>query len=127
VGHIIFIAAVMSSSFATNVMQACFLLSFVGLSWAITQWLPYVILGEEIAKQMGLQDEETKSDSPLGAGTIISLHNSSISLPQILSAAMCSGVFELMTKLEKADATAWALRVSTFGAVVAAILTFCDM
>lgn len=126
VGHIIFIAAVVSASFTTNVLQACFLLSFVGISWAIGQWVPYVILGEEIAKQMGLQDEERKSTSPVGAGTIMSLHNSMISLPQILSAAMCSGLFELMKHHEKADATAWALRTPTFGAAVAAFLIIWD-
>ena len=89
--------------------------------------LPYVVLGEEIAKQMDLQNQEPKIASTVGAGGIMSLHNSSISLPQILSAAMCSGVFELMTKHEKAYATAWALRVSTFGAVAAAVSTISFM
>lgn len=123
-GHITFILIISIATVVTTATQASFFLALAGISWALTQWIPYVILGEEIANQTHLQGCETNKALMVEAGTIMSLHNAAISLPQILSAVACSGVFEMASGFGKANATAWAMRIAELGTILATYCTY---
>ncbi|RIA80349.1 major facilitator superfamily domain-containing protein [Glomus cerebriforme] len=49
--HFIFAFAMLSTWFVTDTFQASILISLCGISWTITMWAPYSILGEFISKE----------------------------------------------------------------------------
>ncbi|KAF2789768.1 hypothetical protein K505DRAFT_191812, partial [Melanomma pulvis-pyrius CBS 109.77] len=124
-GHVLFIFIILLTFFVKTSVQGTFLLALAGIPWALTQWLPYVALGEEITfmSGIGIGEGDLRSHLKVEAGVVMSLHNAAMSLPQMLAAAMCSGIFWLAKDFEHSDATAWAIRISAVGTVIAAYLT----
>lgn len=92
------------------------LVASVGISWAITLWVPYSLIGVLMSKrQEGLQDgPET--------GAVMGMHNAAISAPQILSALISSVVF---AGFGGADVgVVWTLRIGGCWTVVAAVFSW---
>ncbi|KAJ6617111.1 major facilitator superfamily domain-containing protein [Mycena sp. CBHHK59/15] len=46
--HLLFVACMLGTFFTSSVEGATFLISLTGVSWAITQWAPFSLLGEAI-------------------------------------------------------------------------------
>ncbi|GBC03127.1 hypothetical protein RclHR1_00050035 [Rhizophagus clarus] len=51
ISHFIFAFSMLSTWFVTNIFQASILISLCGISWTITMWAPYSLLGEFIANE----------------------------------------------------------------------------
>ena len=116
-----------STFFVTSQLGGTCLVASTGLSWALTLWVPYTIIGEEIAARQDLQtnlaEEELGASPEPQAGAIMSLHNVAISLPQIAAAVVCSGVFWLARLAASQDGTGIALRIGGLAALGAALLS----
>ncbi|PKK75946.1 MFS general substrate transporter [Rhizophagus irregularis] len=51
ISHFIFAFSMLSTWFVTNIFQASILISLCGISWTITMWAPYSLLGEFVANE----------------------------------------------------------------------------
>ena len=125
-GHIMFVFILLLSLFVKTPVQGISLLALAGIPWAMTQWIPHVALNEQVFSMSvtGEWEPNSESEAKIQTGTIMSLHNAAISLPQILAAVVCSGIFWVWKGLGWSDATAWSMRMAAFGTLIAAYLTF---
>jgi len=75
------------------------LISSLGLSWAVTLWVPFCLIGLLMSRKREHHlDSGTNGDHQLTQmGVVVGLHNAAISVPQILSALICSAVFMAST------------------------------
>lgn len=92
------------------------LVASVGISWSLTLWGPFAIIGYEVAAS----DSELPTGQKLQAGMIMSLNNIAISAPQLVAAIICSGIFRFAQWMGSADGMGWALRGGSYAAMVAA-------
>lgn len=122
--HIISATAMFSTFLVTSQTGAIVLVACVGLSWALTLWAPFAIIGAEIAvRRRTLGTEDWERSSADGAGAIMGLHNTAISAPQILAALVCSVIFSIVQATGAQGGTAWVLRAGGCATLVAAYLT----
>lgn len=133
--HVFFALAMFATMMVTTETAATFLVASVGLSWALTHWAPFAIIGNELGSELaarqsfnastnGFPDNETPTVSvEVQAGAIMGLHNVAISAPQIIAALACSAVFGLAKSLGSQDGTGWVLRAGGCAALCAAYLT----
>ena len=130
-GHTYFVLAMLATFFITSQAGATFLIASVGLSWALTLWAPFAIIGNELSARQSLRDciTDISGEEPppisrdVQAGAIMGLHNVAISSPQILAALACSGIFGLAKMLGSQTGTGWVLRAGGCAALGAAYLT----
>ncbi|KAK4690270.1 hypothetical protein P7C71_g6480, partial [Lecanoromycetidae sp. Uapishka_2] len=121
----------LATFFVNSQANATFVIASVGLSWALTLWAPFAIIGNELAARQSLQDtiSDISGEEPppvsrdVQAGAIMGLHNVAISAPQIIAALASSGIFELAKLRGSSNGTAWVLRSGGFAALGAAYLT----
>ncbi|CAF9912907.1 MAG: Allantoicase [Alectoria fallacina] len=129
--HIFFALAMFATMMVTSQAAATFLVASVGLSWALTHWAPFAIIGNELANELaarqsfststnGFSNEEM-STVDVQPGAIMGLHNVAISTPQIVAALACSAIFGLAKSLGSQDGTGWVLRSG--GYLISAHLT----
>ncbi|KAK4610084.1 General alpha-glucoside permease [Fulvia fulva] len=113
--------------------QGIILVAFAGIPWAVTQWVPFAIVGYETSRlglvpsaeredgedgQRGRDDEEEDSRS----GATLGVHNLAISLPQVLSGLVSSGTYKIAEVAKSEVPTAWVLASSGVAAFVASWL-----
>ncbi|KAK5277258.1 hypothetical protein LTR16_010030, partial [Cryomyces antarcticus] len=96
--HLLFAFAMFTTFFVTSQLGGTLLVALVGLSWAVTLWAPFAIIGVELAtrqRHRGSSDGEEELAFPTDdqAGATIGFHNVAISAPQIIAALACSGIF----------------------------------
>ena len=121
-----------STFFATSQAVATFIIAATGISWALTLWAPFAIIGHELASPDTLQDtmEESQDEvassesSEVQAGAVMGLHNVAISAPQIIAALACSGIFSLVKMAGSPYGTGWVLRAGGCAGLGAAYLTY---
>lgn len=133
--HAFFALAMFSTLFVTSQAAATFVVASVGLSWALTLWAPFAIIGNEFASRQAFNEtiDEVSADEAsstltsnsveVQAGAIMGLHNVAISAPQIIAALACSGIFGLAKMAGSHYGTGWVLRAGGCAALVAAYLT----
>lgn len=130
-GHFFFFLAMFATFFVKSPADATFVITSVGLSWALTLWAPFAIIGNELAARQSLRDtisdisgeEPPPTSRDVQAGAIIGLHNVAISAPQIIAALACSGIFGLAKLMGSQNGTGWVLRAGGCAALWAAYLT----
>ena len=117
--------------FVSSTTAAILVIALTGVSWGITQWAPFTLLGEEIAMHQAETDSATEKGGrhwmTNQSGAIMGVHNASISAPQILAALGSSCIFWLFegNRPGEDDGIAWVLRTSGVAAVVAAYFAWC--
>ncbi|KAG9240962.1 putative sucrose transporter [Calycina marina] len=116
-GHAYFVTAMILTFFITSRFASMLLVASVGISWAITLWVPYCLVGAVLARRQRLE-----LDDALEAGVVMGFHNVAISAPQIISAVICSIVFTLCDGTD--SGVAWVLRIGGFWTLVAAYLSW---
>ena len=133
--HIFFALAMFATMMVTSQAAATFLVASVGLSWALTHWAPFAIIGNELGNELAarrsfntsthgsLDDERSTVNVEVQAGAVMGLHNVAISAPQIIAALACSLIFALAKSLGSQDGTGWVLRAGGCAALFAAYLT----
>lgn len=118
---------------------ATLLIAVLGISWALTQWAPFALIGEELAKSrqqsqryLPLRDLDDDLDvekaSVFGSqddsqtALILGLHNLAISAPQIVAAVGSSMLFWTLERvgIVGTDAIGWLFMLGVFPAGAAA-------
>jgi solute carrier family 45 protein 1/2/4 len=112
----------------------------IGISWGLTQWVPFALIGEYVSKiqcdyervsmeNIDQTDEDLDpfdSDSPrLDAGIVLGIHNIYIVIPQFISTFACSLLFKLAeyeANGGSVDQYGLVLRVGTIAAIFAGFL-----
>ncbi|KAK5157609.1 hypothetical protein LTR04_005410 [Oleoguttula sp. CCFEE 6159] len=127
--HLLFAFAMFTTFFVTSQLGGTLLVALVGLSWAVTLWAPFAIIGVELAtrqRHRGSSDGEEELAFPTDdqAGATIGFHNVAISAPQIIAALACSGIFWFAQSIGSQDGIAWVLRAGGRAALGAAYLAF---
>ena len=114
------------SVFIRNWIGTLVLVSLAGVAWAIALWVPFAIIGSEIAgRHEHIGDLLAGDLDPMRqdqAGTIIGLHNSVISATQLIAVTMSSVVFWQAERLGIEDGTGWVLGACGCAALIAAVL-----
>lgn len=130
--HVFFAVTMFATFLVTSQAAATFVVASAGLSWALTLWAPFAIIGNELAKRQSFQDsanfmdgeEDSSASSEVQAGAVMGLHNVAISAPQIFAAFVCSGIFGLAKLAGSHNGTGWVLRAAGCAALFAAYLTY---
>jgi solute carrier family 45 protein 1/2/4 len=119
--HIFFAITMFSTIFVTSWLGATVLIALTGVSWALTLWAPYSIIGNELTiLEVGERGSASRSRT---TGSIMGIHNVAIAAPQIVAALLSSFIFWLSQELGSEDGTGWALRAGGVSALFAAYLT----
>jgi solute carrier family 45, member 1/2/4 len=122
--HLLFSFAMLSTIFVKSQTPAIILAAFVGISWAATLWIPFAIIGKEVAARnewnAQVLDGDLEPAQQDQAGAIMGLHNCAISAPQIL-AALASGI---IFWLVPSDGIGWVMRFGGCATLVAAWLAW---
>ena len=100
------------------------MVTITGISWSLNLWVPLAMISAEIAKiRDAAEDEEADSDWTGDlTGVSMSIYNFAISVPQILSACICSGILYVLGEQEDHNALSWTLTLGGVASLVAAIL-----
>lgn len=123
-GHLLYAFLALSTFAISSSTGGTVAVTLAGLSWGVTQWAPFALLGEEIASQQA----ERESLAELGgkrwatnqSGAMLGVHSAAVSIPQIMAAMACSCIFWLTSQLGMGDAVAWVLRWSGIAGAIAA-------
>lgn len=128
--HLLYAACMFSTFFVSTTTAAIVLVTLTGIAWGITQWAPFALIGEDIA----MYDAERSPAVEKGgqkctssrSGAMMGVHNTAISLPQILAAIGSSLVFWVFEDKGSGDddSVAWVLRASAVVALTAAYLSW---
>jgi solute carrier family 45 protein 1/2/4 len=125
--HILLAVLLFSTIFVTSKIGGIVIVGCLGISWALTLWAPFAIIGVEIASLRALRAEHDEDQygnaRDFDAGVILSLHNIAISAPQIFAALLCSFIFSVAHILGSSDGIGWTLRIGGFAALGAAWLS----
>lgn len=100
--------------------QGIVVIALAGIPWAVTQWVPFAIVGYEVSS-LGLTGADG-SDEAAGsqAGAILGLHNLAISLPQVISGLISSVTYKIAETAGSEVPTSWVLASSGLFAFLAA-------
>jgi solute carrier family 45 protein 1/2/4 len=128
--HLLFSVTLLITILPQTQTSATVIAAFVGISWAFTLWVPFALIGREIAARQEcnnkvldgrLEMEPAQQDQ---AGTIMGLHNVAISAPQILAAFVCGTIFWGFPKIGISDSIGWVLRFGSVGGFIASWLAW---
>jgi hypothetical protein len=112
--QLLFAICMFATFLIKNTLGGILMVATVGISWALTQWVPLAMISAEIARMReaaryeGMQEEEDGEDE---TGSLMSLFNVAISAPQIIAGFLCSILFWILGGAGDGDSIAWALRV----------------
>ncbi|QDS70402.1 hypothetical protein FKW77_009382 [Venturia effusa] len=118
--HLLFSLSMFSTIFVRSETTAIVLAAFVGISWAGTLWIPFALIGKDVAARNEINahvlEGELEPAQQDQAGAIMGLHNSAISAPQII-AALASGI---ILWLVPRDGLGWVMRFGGCSTLAAA-------
>ena len=123
--HLLFSITLLTTLLPQTQVTATIIAAFIGISWAFTLWVPFAIIGKEIAARQErnakvLEGELEMEPAQLDqAGAIMGLHNCAISAPQILAALVCGTIFWGFPKIGVQDSIGWVLRFGSVGGFIA--------
>lgn len=109
--HLVFGFSTLATFFVNSRTQGAFLVSVLGVPWALTNWIPHALVGKEAVKTGN------------SAAVLTTIHNSFISAPQILAAILCSGMLAGSQTMIGGGGVAILLRTSGFLSLLTASLT----
>jgi solute carrier family 45 protein 1/2/4 len=127
-GQLVYVTSVISMVITSSTMVGVFMIAIAGFSWGVTQWVPYAIIGEEVTTHQTNDSSVRRGDdggwSVIQGGKIMGMHNSAISVPQIIAAVVSSAIFWIAQALGKENAMAWIIGWSGIPGSIAAWLAF---
>jgi solute carrier family 45 protein 1/2/4 len=127
-GQVVYVTSVVLMVVASSTSIGIVMITVAGLSWGITQWVPYAIIGEEAAMHQIDDESSRRGDervwSVIQGGKIMGMHNAAISVPQIIAAVVSSVSFWIAQALGRENAVAWIIGWSGLPAAIAAWLAF---
>lgn len=129
--HVVFAVAMLSTVLIQSVSGATLLLGLLGISWAITMWIPFALIGEYLVLEHASEQEETTpllledNRRELDAGIVLGVHNMYVVFPQFVVAIIAALIFAVSdaSSSESSVGVAWVLRFGGLMAVIAALLS----
>lgn len=124
--HVLYFAIIMTTLFVDTYSAIIALAGAAGLSWSVTIWAPFAILGKAITESPISPDTISEADEvqadldAQSAGLTIGIHNIAIAVPQIFAALGCSATFMLFSAYSLPDALGWVLRIGACFSLAAA-------
>jgi solute carrier family 45 protein 1/2/4 len=123
ISHFLFATLMFATIISSSRAAATAIVAAVGVSWAFTLWVPFTIIGEEIAnrrlKNAKIMEGDLLPTQQDQAGVVMGLHNCAISAPQIIAALMSSVIFWMTRKFEIEDGIGWVLRCGACASLIA--------
>ncbi|PQE21685.1 General alpha-glucoside permease protein [Rutstroemia sp. NJR-2017a WRK4] len=128
--HILSSILIFCTLISSSFLPTSILVSLLGISWAVTQWIPLALINLEIANSQSATASKSRQrtrNAPDGeelqAGTILGLYNISIATPQIVAAVQGSAVFWMLGRVGVmgGEAMGWVIRLGSLAALVAAV------
>jgi solute carrier family 45 protein 1/2/4 len=128
--HLLSSILVFCTLLSTSFLPTSILVSLLGISWAVTQWIPLALINLEIANSHSSSSSKsrqrtrkTPEGEELQAGTILGLYNISIATPQIVAAVQGSAVFWMLGRVgvTGGEAMGWVIRLGSLAGLVAAV------
>ena len=121
--HIFFASLMISTWWVNSSSLGIWVIGSAGVSWALTVWAPFAIIGSEIAE---LEEEDIeKTDNVIqrkNAASIMGLHNAAISAPQILAALVSSLIFWAAHVVRSENGMQWVFALCTVTSLVSAYM-----
>ena len=118
---------VLSISLTTNFKVATALVAVNGVPWAVTNWVPFALIGHHLAEEppraVSTHEKAENGTSDL-IGSISGLHNVAISAPQIIAAMVYGAVLWLSRAMASDFGINWLLRIGGVANLVAAYMAF---
>ncbi|KAJ4298836.1 hypothetical protein N0V90_004078 [Kalmusia sp. IMI 367209] len=119
--HIFFAGLMLATQFVTTSSAGTIVVACAGLSWALTGWAPYTIIGSELADIVDSTEElEKVNHRGTAVASIMGLHNAFMSAPQILAAILCSIILALSNAFESTWGLQWVFLLGFFTSLAAA-------
>ncbi|KAJ3315828.1 hypothetical protein HDV04_000035 [Boothiomyces sp. JEL0838] len=112
---LVFFFVISFSTLVTNYSQI--VVGLMGISWAISIWIPFTLLGEHLNEQDYLRIDDQQQQ--LSAGVIMGIHNIYVCVPQIFSTLLNMIIFSYI----KNDPFGWCIRVGSLFSLFAGILS----
>lgn len=132
--NLLYSSCTLLTFFVTSTSSGMILVATVGLSWGVTQWIPFALISTEIASQRNerhpyysIEDDDILLEQvdELESGVILGIHNAAMSLPQIFAALISSVVFWFVKWIDNEDdAIGWVLRFSALASLMAAWMVY---
>ncbi|ESZ97219.1 hypothetical protein SBOR_2413 [Sclerotinia borealis F-4128] len=138
--HLLTTLLTLSTLLTPTFISTSILIIFLGISWAITSWIPLALISTQISRSKSYftpsvplspiphptspSHKRNKNKEPLQAGTIMGLYNIAIALPQIIAAIQGSLVFWVLGEVGVVgtEAMGWVIRLGCLGSMIAAWL-----
>jgi solute carrier family 45, member 1/2/4 len=118
----------MSTVFLDGLMVCFIVLGLVGVSWAISIWVPFALIGEHLADSPNsttdligyepVMDEDVGQVNNQNAGAVLGVHNVYICLPQFVSTLVSFSVLSLVEE----DGFGWTIRVGAVFSLIGALM-----
>ena len=134
--HIMTSVVLLSTALTDSRNLSVLLVGLLGISWAMTQWIPFTLISAEMAKEIsppripttcdldGDREQEDAQGGSFGlrAGTIMGVHNMAIATPQIVAAVGSSALFWALGRwdVDGEEAVGWVMRLGGLAGFVAA-------
>ncbi|KAI3322299.1 hypothetical protein HD806DRAFT_501643 [Xylariaceae sp. AK1471] len=102
------------------------LVGLSGLSWAVTIWVPFAMIGMAIAEDGSEDIVQFRKEAETRAGVVLSLHNVAIAAPQVVAAVASSMILWALDGSEdewSPSSIGWTLRIAVLSTLAAAFLT----
>ncbi|KXT09251.1 hypothetical protein AC579_6779 [Pseudocercospora musae] len=98
-------APMMDSQLAGTILVA-----LCGVSWAINQWVPFAIIGQDVKiDRSAAEQAKDQTESLSKAGTTVGVYGIAVSLPQILAGLTNSVVYSMAETMGSSAPTSWIL------------------
>ncbi|KAF2720593.1 MFS general substrate transporter [Polychaeton citri CBS 116435] len=136
--HLLF-ALLMWLTFAVKTtLSATILAAFVGIPWAVTNWVPFALIAAEISRRdverqqlrraSHISTVESLADTGVAdkAGVVLGIHNVAIAAPQVIATLVSSLIFRFLQRPRGSmgdNSVAWVLRFGGVCALIAAWMT----
>ncbi|EME84705.1 uncharacterized protein MYCFIDRAFT_57326 [Pseudocercospora fijiensis CIRAD86] len=86
------------------------LVALCGVSWAVSQWVPFAIIGQDVKiDRPAAEQDEDKTEGLSKAGTTVGVYGIAVSLPQILAGLTNSVVYGVAESMGSSAPTSWIL------------------
>lgn len=118
---ILFVSINYCLAMAENHKPATILIATAGVSWALTVWAPFALVGGQVASRLTYPSRHS-GDGESDIGAVTGLHNVVITAPQIIAAIFCYVLLQMLQLWEVHQPFRWILLLASFLSLLAAIL-----
>ncbi|KAJ8068212.1 hypothetical protein OCU04_003781 [Sclerotinia nivalis] len=144
--HLLTTLLTISTILTPTFVSTSILIIFLGISWAITAWIPLTLISTQISQSQSKSHataststsialssisqptspshKRYRTQESLQAGTVMGIYNISIALPQIIAAVQGSLIFWVLGEIGivGTEAMGWVIRLGCLGSMFAAWL-----